>query len=110
LGLAHVDKGDIALTAVGRRYVEAEQALKQELFGQQLLEHIPLVADIRRGLENEPSGTVPGKRFLELLADFLKEDEAERVLQVAIEWGRYGEVYEYDFRTGMFTLPERVEQ
>jgi NitT/TauT family transport system ATP-binding protein len=110
LGLAQIEKGDIALTAIGRHYVEAEQAQKQELFGQQLLEHVPLAADIRRSLENEPSGTVPRKRFLDLLEDFLKEDEAERVLQVAIEWGRYGEVYEYDFHTGMFTLPERVEQ
>jgi NitT/TauT family transport system ATP-binding protein len=25
---------------------------------------------------------------------------------VAIEWGRYGEVYEYDFHTGKLKLPE----
>ena len=36
-------------------------------------------------------------------------DEAERVLTLAIEWGRYGEVYEYSYNSGMLTLP-REEQ
>ena len=31
---------------------------------------------------------------------------AERVLRTAIEWARYGEVFEYDLRTGLVHLPE----
>jgi NitT/TauT family transport system ATP-binding protein len=106
LGLAQVEKGDIALTPLGRRYVEADQTLKQEIFGQQLVAHVPLAAHIRHSLEQEPSGALPEKRFLELLEEFLKADEAEQVLKVAVEWGRYGEVYEYDYHTGRLHLPE----
>lgn len=109
LGLAHVDKGDIMLTALGRNYVEAEQARKQEIFGQQLLTHIPLAAHIRRSLEDESSGNLSEKRFLDLLEEFMEADEAKRVLEVAIEWGRYGEVYGYDYHTGRLTLPEQSE-
>jgi NitT/TauT family transport system ATP-binding protein len=106
LGLAQVEKGDIALTPLGQRYVEAEQPLKQEIFGQQLLTHVPLAAHIRHSLEQEPNGTLPEQPFLKLLEEFLKADEAKQVLEIAIEWGRYGEAYEYDFHTGRLTLPD----
>jgi NitT/TauT family transport system ATP-binding protein len=106
LGLALIDKGDITLTVLGREYVEAEQADKQTLFGKQLIANVPLAAHIRHSLEQEPSGALPEKRFTDLLADYLKSDEAEHVLKVAVEWGRYGEVYEYDYHTGRLHLPE----
>ena len=109
MGLAQVDKGDIALTALGRHYVDADQARRQEIFGQQLLTHVPLAAHIRRNLESESSGTLSEKRFLELLEEFMDSVEAKRVLEVAIEWGRYGEVYGYDYHTGRLTLPEASE-
>ncbi|HTD05140.1 AAA-associated domain-containing protein, partial [Undibacterium sp.] len=109
LGLVLIEKGDISLTSLGRRYEEAEQSQKQELFGQQLLTHVPLVAHIRRSLEQEANGMLPEGPFLELLEEFLEADEAKRVLGVAVEWGRYGEVYEYDYHTGRLKLPEPAE-
>jgi NitT/TauT family transport system ATP-binding protein len=110
LGLAHVEKGDIALSQLGLRYAGADQTLRQEIFGQQLLTHVPLAARIRQQLETEPTGTSPEEPFIELLEEFLKADEAKRVLEVAIEWGRYGEVYEYDFHTGRLKLPDKQEE
>ncbi|HEY9103847.1 nitrate/sulfonate/bicarbonate ABC transporter ATP-binding protein [Chitinimonas sp.] len=110
LGLAQVDKGDIALTPLGQRYVAAEQTLKQEIFGQQLLTHVPLAAHIRHSLEQEPSGGLPEKRFIELLHEFVEAEVAEQVLKVAVEWGRYGEVYEYDYHTGRLHLPEGPDE
>lgn len=110
LGFAQVEKGDITLTPLGRRYVEAEQPLRQDIFGQQLLTHVPLAAHIRKQLEEDPSGTSPEEPFLELLEQFLHAEEAKRVLEVAVEWGRYGEVYEYDFHTGRLKLPDQEEE
>ena len=105
-----MEKGDISLTPLGQRYAEAEQTLRQEIFGQQLLAHVPLAARIRQQLEQEPTGSLSDEPFIELLEEFLKEDEAKRVLEVAVEWGRYGEVYEYDFHTGRLKLPDPEEQ
>jgi NitT/TauT family transport system ATP-binding protein len=110
LGLAQVEKGDITLTPLGRRYVEADHTSRKEIFGQQLLTHVPLAARIRQQLEQEPTGTLPEEPFIELLEEFLKADEAKRVLEVAVEWGRYGEVYEYDFHTGRLKLPDHAEE
>ena len=110
LGFAVLEKGDIILTPLGRKYFEAEQAEKQELFGEQLLMHVPLAAHIRRKLEVEVNGSLSEQPLLELLEEFLKADEAKRVLEVAIEWGRYGEVYEYDYHTGRLKLPEEESE
>ena len=107
LGLATVEQGDIALTPLGQRYAEAEHTLRQEIFGQQLLTHVPLAARIRQRLEAEVSGTLGEGPFIEILEEFMKADEAKRVLEVAIEWGRYGEVYEYDFHTKRLKLPDQ---
>ena len=105
LGLAQVEKGDLLLTPLGLRYVQAEQAERQEIFGQQLLSQVALAAHIRSSLEAEDTGALTEKPFLDLLEENLKADEAKRVLGVAVEWGRYGEVYEYNFHTGRLTLP-----
>lgn len=110
LGLAVIEKGDILLTPLGKHYIDGDQTLRQKIFGQQLLTHVPLAAHIRRNLEMEMSGSLPEQTFLKLLAEFMEEDEAKRVLEIAIEWGRYGEAYEYDYHTGRLTLPEVDEE
>jgi NitT/TauT family transport system ATP-binding protein len=109
LGFAQIEKGDITLTPLGQRYAEAEQPLRHDIFGQQLLTHVPLAARIRKQLEEEPTGTLSEAPFIELLEEFLEAEEASRVMEVAVEWGRYGEVYEYDFHTGRLKLPDQEE-
>lgn len=107
LGLARLAGGDLHLTPLGARYVDGTHTLRQELFGQQLLSAVPLAAHIRHSLEQEASGELPEEPFLRLLSESLDAAEAERVLRTAIEWGRHGEVFEYNYTTGLIHLPER---
>lgn len=46
------------------------------------------------------------------MEDFFSEDTAEKVLQVAIEWGRYAELFAYDEASGTLSLenPASTEQ
>jgi NitT/TauT family transport system ATP-binding protein len=83
--------------------------LRQQLLGQQLLAHVPLAAHIRHSLEQAPAGELPQEPFLDLLEESLDRATAERVLRTAIEWGRYGEVFEFDLRTGQIHLPAGEE-
>jgi NitT/TauT family transport system ATP-binding protein len=106
LGLAHLAEGDMTLTALGRRYVDGNRVIRQELFGKQVLAHVPLVAHIRHSLEQSPGGQLPEEPFLRLLRDHLSHDESERVLKTAIEWARHGEVLEYNYHTGLIHLPD----
>ncbi len=111
LGLVQIAQGDIALTALGQQYINAEQIDKQVIFGRQLLAQVPLVAHIRQQLQAlDGDGALSERPLLEALEGYVKPDEAERVLKVAIEWGRYGELYEYDYHTGRLTLPESAQQ
>jgi NitT/TauT family transport system ATP-binding protein len=109
LGFAQMADADLHLTELGHRYVEGAHTLRQQLFGQQLLAHVPLAAHIRHSLEQAPSGELPEEPFLSLLRESLDAAVAERVLRTAIEWGRYGEVFEYEFNTGLIHLPAGEE-
>ena len=75
----------------------------------QALVLIPYVNN-RKQLEEEPNGTLSEAPFIELLEEFLEAEEASRVMEVAVEWGRYGEVYEYDYHTGRLKLPDQEEE
>jgi len=104
-GCAHLLDGDILLTELGARYAAImateDSGARQAVFGKQLLEHVPLIAYICHGLAQDRSGDLPEDLFLKLLRFTLSEEEAERALRVAIEWGRYGDLFEYDFNTGV---------
>lgn len=106
LGLAHVKSGDIMLTHLGRRYAGAEQAARQEIFGRQVLENVPLAKRIHVALAESAEGTLSEEPFIELLEEGMKENRARRTLGIAVEWGRYGELYEYDFHLKRLKLPD----
>ncbi|AOY01860.1 nitrate/sulfonate/bicarbonate ABC transporter ATP-binding protein [Jeongeupia sp. USM3] len=105
-GLAQLAHGDIVVTPLGHRYLQADNTERQRLFGEQLLAQVPLAAHIRHSLLQENDGELPEEPFLKLLRESLHAEEAEQVLKTVIEWGRYGEVYEYNYHTGMIQLPE----
>jgi NitT/TauT family transport system ATP-binding protein len=109
LDLVHLDHGDMVMTPIGAQYVKAGMAERQALFSRQVLEHVPLVAYIRQGLEQDPSGDLPKGLFLGLLRYTLNETDADTALRVAIEWGRYGDVFEYNFNTGVIHLPREQQ-
>ena len=106
LELALLGGGDLTVTELGRQYVAAEYDARQQMFARQLLKRVPLAAHIQHSLLQDPSGELKEEHFLALLRESLTKEEAERVLKVAIEWGRHGEVYRYDYHTGMIGLPE----
>jgi len=109
LGLATIERGDITSTALGRSYYETEPSERKVVFGKQLLSHVALAAHIRRELEESEDGEVGEETVLREMQAFLKPDEAQRVLTIAIDWGRYGEVYGYSFNSGVFKLPDVEE-
>jgi len=105
LGFASLAHGDIAITPLGQQFVAGDHTERQTIFAGQLLEHVPLVAYICHGLEQDRSGDLPKELFLRLLRFTLNPEEAESALRVAIEWGRYANLFEYTFHTGTIQLP-----
>jgi NitT/TauT family transport system ATP-binding protein len=109
LGFAQVDGGDIILTALGQEYARADQSGRKRIFGHQLLDNVPLVAYIRHGLDQDPSGDLPEQMFLKLLTYSLNQSDAEEALRVAVEWGRYGDLFAYNYNTGVIHLADADE-
>ena len=96
--------GDIHLSELGKHFSEADLQERKQLFAKQLLEKVPLARYIRRVLDEKGGHRVSEERFLSKLEDFLSEKEADRVLHTIIDWGRYAELFAYDFNTGVLSL------
>ncbi|MDF1827165.1 MAG: nitrate/sulfonate/bicarbonate ABC transporter ATP-binding protein [Legionellaceae bacterium] len=104
LGFAQVLEGDIHLTPLGKQFSEADLQERKHIFAKQLVATIPLASHIRRVLDEKARHRVSEERFLTKLEDFLSEKEADRVLRTMIDWGRYAELFAYDFNSGMLSL------
>jgi NitT/TauT family transport system ATP-binding protein len=104
LGFAKVVDGDIHLSELGKQFSEADLQERKQLFAERLLEKVPLAGYIRRVLDEKAGHRVSEERFLSKLEDFLSEKEADRVLRTMIDWGRYAEIFAYDFNTGILSL------
>lgn len=104
LGLAKIASGDIQLSDEGREFASANLQARKKIFAERLLSQIPLIRHIRKVLEERPGSRASEERFLSKLEDYLSEKEAERVLETAINWARYAELFAYDYNTGMLSL------
>ncbi len=104
LGLATVEGGDIAMTALGRRYEAADHAGRQAIFGRQLLAQVKLPQHVYSMLRASADGALPEEQVLSLLMESSEPEAARRIMRTAVEWGRYGEIYEFDFHTRRLRL------
>jgi len=104
LGFATVSEGDIKLTDLGKAFSDADLQERKQIFAYRLQEKVPLARYIRRILDEKSGHRVSEERFLTKLEDYLSDKEAERVLRTMIDWGRYAELFAYDFNSGILSL------
>jgi NitT/TauT family transport system ATP-binding protein len=104
LGLAEVHGADLKITDAGREFATADINASKALFGQLISARAPLIKAILRALHATTDGTLREGFFLDLLRRGFSADEARHQLDIAIDWGRYGEVFEYDAETGELIL------
>jgi NitT/TauT family transport system ATP-binding protein len=104
LRFAQVSKGDIELNAAGKAFADADILERKKIFANHLLSYVPLARYIRRILDERPEHRATEERFLSELEDYLSEDAAKEVQRIVIEWGRYAEIFAYDYNTGQLSL------
>ena len=104
LRLGDVEGGDIKLTHMGKRFADADTNERKEIFARSLMSYVPLVAHIRRVLDERANHTAPRRRFLEELEDRMPEEAAEETLRAVISWARFAELFSYDKETEAFSL------
>lgn len=104
LNFAKVSKGDITITDAGRAFVEADILERKKIFLRHLKKYVPLARYIYDQLSRHPRHRALEENFLSLLEDYLAESEADKVLRIVIEWGRYAELFAYDYNSGVLSL------
>jgi NitT/TauT family transport system ATP-binding protein len=108
LRFALIEGGDIALSQAGIEFAGAGTDARKRLFARHLVGYVPLVAHIRRVLEERAAHSARKSRFLDELEDHMTADAAEQTLRAVISWGRYAEVLAYDDHTETFSLENPI--
>jgi NitT/TauT family transport system ATP-binding protein len=101
-----VKDADIAVTDEGRTFVAADILESKQIFAELARERAPLVRSICNALATTDDGTLGEGFFLDLLRRGFSEDEARVQLNIAIDWGRYGELFDFDANTGQLRLEQ----
>jgi len=100
LGFAELGGDRLALSGGGRIFAGASIQDSKEIFARASLRRAPLVRTIYRALRSSLDGTLPVGFFTDILRTGFGEDEASRQLDLAVNWGRYAELYAYDATRG----------
>ncbi len=95
LGLAEVAEGDILLTDLGKMYAEAAPPEKKLVFKQQALA-VQIISLIIKAIEGSQEKKIDATDILEILEGSFSKDAAEGQLSIAIDWGRYAEMFSFD--------------
>jgi NitT/TauT family transport system ATP-binding protein len=104
LGFADVDAGRVRLSIEGIGFAGADIQESKRVFARAVGQRVPLVRVIASSLDRSADGQLPAGFFLDVLRRSFTEDEAREQLEVAIDWGRYSELYSYDASREMFSL------
>jgi NitT/TauT family transport system ATP-binding protein len=106
LGFAQSREGDMQITAAGKQFAEADITRRKKLFSQAVLARVTLIQQIRNALERKSDHTVPMEFFRDILDEHFSQEEAERQLETALNWGRYAEIFSYDAESDRLFLDE----
>jgi NitT/TauT family transport system ATP-binding protein len=110
LGFATVESADLIITDTGRAWSRADILASKSIFAEAARTRAPLVRAIVNALETTKDGTINARFFLDLLGRGFSEEEAQAQLDTAIDWGRYGELFEFDDDSGELALSRPDEE
>jgi NitT/TauT family transport system ATP-binding protein len=96
--------GELTLTDYGKKFAEADILKRKQIFAEHLLKYLPIVAKIKQTLDQDVSHKALKEFFLEELKINFSIEESERILRTIISWGRYAELFSYDYDSGELSL------
>lgn len=96
LGFLETKYGDIIITERGKKFAEADLLNKKEIFKEAVFEKIPFIKQIVEVLEHKSSKRMQEDFFIDILKQRYSEQSAREQLDIAIDWGRYSELFAYD--------------
>jgi NitT/TauT family transport system ATP-binding protein len=106
LGLMRLEEGDAIITPEGQAFAKGNIQTRKAMFRKAALANVPLLRQMEQSLKAKADRTMPAEFFHDLIDEHFSDDESQRQLETAIQWGRYAEIFDYDAATGKLTLTE----
>jgi len=109
LDFVRVDGADLEITPVGKDFTTADIQISKQIFAQQVRTRAPLVRTICNALHDCPDGTLRAGFFLDILRQGFSAHDAQQQLHIAISWGRYAELFDFNAHTDQITAEANAE-
>jgi NitT/TauT family transport system ATP-binding protein len=110
LGFAEVHEGDVTVTPVGHAFASAEVEEAKEIFKKNALEKAPLLKTIYQCLLNTKQGVMKEDFILDILDENYSDEEARNQFDTAVNWGRYGGLFDYLSDEGLLMIPREEDE
>lgn len=108
LGFARLKEGDVQLSREGVKFADADIQARKVLFRTAALEHVTILRQIDSVLKRKSDHTINDEFFHDILDEHFSEADVQRQFDTAMNWGRYGEIFDYDREGGRLIQPEVV--
>lgn len=106
LDFGEIREGDFILTEKGKKWAEADTLEKKEIFKESALQNVQLIKQIMQVLLTISKHRVSDEFFIDILKNHFTPEESWNQLETAIDWGRYAELFAYDYDAGELYLEE----
>lgn len=106
LDFGEIKEGDFILTEKGGKWAQADTLEKKEIFKEAALQNVQLIKQIVQVLSTISKHRVSEEFFIDILKNHFTPEEAWNQLETAIDWGRYAELFAYDYDAGELYLEE----
>jgi NitT/TauT family transport system ATP-binding protein len=109
LGFATVAQGDINLTSLGQTFVDASILARKEIFATRI-RRMPMFRWLLNMLEKADTHKLEWDVIQSALELDFPPEEAEKQVEIAVNWGRYSELMSYDDGKAVISLEEIVKE
>ena len=96
------------MTPEGREFGEADIQTQKQLFRDAALRNVAILRLIENTLHAKRDHAIGEEFFRDILDDHFSRDEVERQFDTVLNWGRYGEVFDYDSENGRLFRREEI--
>jgi NitT/TauT family transport system ATP-binding protein len=98
--------GAVTLTPSGKVFAEANIGERRRLFREAALAKVALLQQMHHVLHSKSDHAMPLEFFRDLLHPHFSDNEAQRQVETALNWGRYADVLTYDATSDRLSLHE----
>ena len=104
LRFINIKEGKISFTMEGHIFVNANILKRKKLFAKHLIKYVYIAKYIKYKIDNAKNNYINKNFFLIELKRFFSREEANKILSIIIDWGRYAEIFAYNNESGILSL------